>query len=147
MMTMQGGGKKLYFPNQIVKLVRSAKPLLSNQATFRIPLSMNKLDLKHYLARIYKIPVLKVNTIIPPPRIARNPFTGVKEKRPEFKKAIVTMASSFQYPARPDVEGSFGGKERLESQKKRWRRGGLKGFVKDEESKDDEVKPEPLSSK
>ncbi|KAJ2003799.1 mitochondrial 54S ribosomal protein YmL41, partial [Coemansia thaxteri] len=62
-MAQQLGGFRVYFPNLIFKIIPDAR-LSKNQAAFRVPLHVNKLDIKDYLANIYNVTVTDVRTTV-----------------------------------------------------------------------------------
>ncbi|KAG0265288.1 hypothetical protein DFQ27_000694 [Actinomortierella ambigua] len=108
-MSFKEGLKKIYFPSQIIKLVRNGPnvPTTSNTLTFRVPPAMNKMDLKSYLRNIYNINVQTVRTANMPVKIA-GVGNNTIPKRPKFKKAIVTYdGDAFTWPEAPDSE-TFG---------------------------------------
>ncbi|KAG0234328.1 hypothetical protein BGW42_006720 [Actinomortierella wolfii] len=105
-MSFKEGLKKIYFPSQIIKLVRNGPnvPATSNTLTFRVPPSMNKMDLKSYLRNIYNIKVQTVRTANMPVKVA-GVGNNTMLKRPKFKKAIVTFEGEpFTWPEAPDSE-------------------------------------------
>jgi ribosomal protein L23 len=56
---------KVWFPTMYMTLVqskRAAPPALS-KATFNVPKSMTKTEVKEYLSKIYEMDVQKVNTV------------------------------------------------------------------------------------
>ncbi|KAF9365779.1 MAG: hypothetical protein J3Q66DRAFT_338758 [Benniella sp.] len=97
------GLKKIYFPSTIIKLVRNGPnvPEVSNTLTFRVPPSMNKLDIKSYLSNIYNLNILTVRTSNMPAKLAGSGGNSVL-KRQKFKKAIVTIDHEFKWPDSPD---------------------------------------------
>ncbi|KAJ1728548.1 mitochondrial 54S ribosomal protein YmL41 [Coemansia biformis] len=109
-MAQRFGNLKIYFPNIVFKIIPDTR-LARNQAAFRVPLNINKLDIKDYLTHIYNVTVMDVRTVVFPGKLALNRFTGQKERRSRTKKAIVTMKEEFQYPPEVDVEADFGGME------------------------------------
>ncbi|RKO99471.1 hypothetical protein CXG81DRAFT_7154, partial [Caulochytrium protostelioides] len=75
-------------------MVRSTLP--PHQAVFRVPLQLNKFDIKDYLQNLYNISISDVRTMIYRPKYALqgNSIT----KFAGFKKAIVTMDKDFVWP-------------------------------------------------
>lgn len=104
------GNLKVYFPNIIFKAIPDSR-LGKNQAAFRVPLNVNKLDIKDYLTHIYNVTVTDVRTAVLPGKVTVNRYTGQKERNSRTKKAIVTMKEDFEYPKEPDVDRDFGGLE------------------------------------
>ncbi|KAI8319198.1 hypothetical protein GQ54DRAFT_238209, partial [Martensiomyces pterosporus] len=97
-----------------------------NQAAFRVPLNVNKLDIKDYLTHIYSVNVTDVRTTVFPGKWTINRFTGQKERTSRTKKAIVTTKEEFEYPAEADVDKEFGGLELKYEEKRRANK--LKGW-------------------
>ncbi|MGB0576039.1 MAG: 50S ribosomal protein L23 [Alphaproteobacteria bacterium] len=61
-----------------------------NQITFRVPLSANKLEIKAAVEQLFKVKVNAVNTLRQKGKVKR--FRGKLGKRPDYKKAIVSLA-------------------------------------------------------
>ncbi len=61
-----------------------------NQVTFRVPLSATKPEIKGAVERLFKVKVEAVNTVRQKGKIKR--FRGRIGRRPDFKKAIVSLA-------------------------------------------------------
>ncbi|OMJ29111.1 54S ribosomal protein L23, mitochondrial [Smittium culicis] len=96
------GTKKVYFPNLILTLVRDSK-LAPNQAAFKVPLHVNKFDIKDYLTNLYKVNVTDVRTVVLPGRPKLDVRSGLKVLDKRTKKAIVTLSEDFNYPEAPDM--------------------------------------------
>ncbi|KAJ2558007.1 mitochondrial 54S ribosomal protein YmL41 [Coemansia sp. RSA 1933] len=124
-MAQRFGNLKVYLPNLVFKIIPDAR-LGKNQAAFRVPLQVNKLDIKDYLTHIYNVTVTDVRTSVFPGKLSLNHYTAQKVRSPRIKKAIVTIKEQFDYPAEPDVKNDFKG-ENAEYQKLR-RANKLKGW-------------------
>ncbi|KAJ2661683.1 mitochondrial 54S ribosomal protein YmL41 [Coemansia sp. RSA 1200] len=124
-MAQRFGNFKVYLPNLIFKIIPDSR-LGVNQAAFRVPLQLNKLDIKDYLTHVYNVTVTDVRTTVFPGKLSLNHFTGQKERSPRIKKAIVTIKEEFHYPAEPDVNKDFKGLQ-VEYQQQR-RNNKLKGW-------------------
>jgi len=61
-----------------------------NQVTFRVPLSASKPEIKAAVEGLFNVKVTAVNTLIAKGKTKR--FRGIEGRRPDFKKAIVTLA-------------------------------------------------------
>ena len=61
-----------------------------NQVTFRVPLSATKPEIKLAVEQLFKVKVKAVNTLRQKGKVKR--FRGRIGKRPDFKKAIVSLA-------------------------------------------------------
>ena len=61
-----------------------------NQITFRVPLSATKPQIKNAVEEIFKVKVMAVNTLRQKGKVKK--FRGKDGKRPDFKKAIISLA-------------------------------------------------------
>jgi len=61
-----------------------------NQVTFRVPLSASKPEIKAAVEGLFNVKVTAVNTLVAKGKTKR--FRGIEGRRPDFKKAIVTLA-------------------------------------------------------
>ena len=61
-----------------------------NQVTFRVPLTASKPVIRAAVEQLFKVKVMSVNTVRQQGKVKR--FRGIIGKRPDFKKAIVTLA-------------------------------------------------------
>ncbi len=61
-----------------------------NQVTFRVPLEASKPEIKAAVEELFKVDVKAVNTIRQRGKVKR--FKGRLGKRPDYKKAIVSLA-------------------------------------------------------
>ncbi|KAJ2373058.1 mitochondrial 54S ribosomal protein YmL41 [Coemansia sp. RSA 2607] len=109
-MAQRFGNLKVYFPNIVFKIIPDAR-LAKNQAAFRVPLNINKLDIKDYLTHVYNVTVTDVRTTVFPGKLAVNRYSGQKERSSRIKKAIVTMKEEFEYPKEANTDKDFGGLE------------------------------------
>ena len=99
-------GYRIYLPNVSVVLRRNKTPIDEPYdpmvATFRIPLSMTKTDLKSYLKGLYDLDVTFVRTDIRVGRIVRDRKTGQRGRQKGFqhnyKRAVVGLKEPFHYP-------------------------------------------------
>ncbi|KAI7826435.1 ribosomal protein L23-domain-containing protein [Kickxella alabastrina] len=124
-MAQRFGSFKVYFPNIIFKIIPDAR-LSKNQAAFRVPLNVNKLDIKDYLSHMYNVTITDVRTTVFPGKVSTNRFTGQKERSSRVKKAIVTTKETFEYPQEADIDKDFGGLEIKYEEKRRANK--LKGW-------------------
>lgn len=60
-----------------------------NQVVFRVPLSASKPDIRKAVEDLFSVKVKGVNTIRVKGKTKR--FRGIKGRRPDWKKAIVTL--------------------------------------------------------
>jgi large subunit ribosomal protein L23 len=61
-----------------------------NQVTFKVPLDASKPEIKAAIEGVFKVKVKAVNTLRVEGKTKR--FRGTLGKRPDFKKAVVTLA-------------------------------------------------------
>lgn len=62
----------------------------NNQISFRVPLSATKPQIKAAIEQLFKVKVNAVNTLRQKGKVKR--FRGKLGKRPDYKKAIVSLA-------------------------------------------------------
>jgi len=97
-MTKESAKKKdVKVTEQLYQMIRSPiiteKTSLSsqhNQITFRVPLEANKTTVKRAVEGLFKVKVVKVNTLTQKGKT--KVFKGRKHFRTDVKKAIVTLA-------------------------------------------------------
>lgn len=93
-------GQKIWFPNIVFTLIKHDGP--STLACFRVPMNLNKLDIKNYLKSIYAIDALSVSTRIVQPSAAaqktskEGASTAAVVKA--HKRAYVTLKEAFEWP-------------------------------------------------
>ena len=69
---------------------KSTMGSMHNQVTFRVPLTATKPEIKAAIEALFKVKVKAVNTVRRQGKLKR--FRGFLGKRPDFKKAIVSLA-------------------------------------------------------
>ncbi|KAG5518741.1 hypothetical protein PMAC_002710 [Pneumocystis sp. 'macacae'] len=96
-------GKKLvYLPNIVFTLLRNHR-LLPTQAVFKVPISVNKFDVRDYLFHLYKIQVIRVRSMVYyRKRIRSKDYLRTIKRTSAFKKVIVDMKEPFIYPEPPE---------------------------------------------
>ena len=62
----------------------------NNQVTFKVAIDATKPEIKKAVEALFEVKVTKVNTLRQEGKIKR--FRGVKGKRAEYKKAMITLA-------------------------------------------------------
>ena len=90
---------RVFLPNFWMKMVSAEKVKRPpNQITFHISPEMTKLDVKNYLEKIYKVPVLDVRTKNVSGKTYYSPYVDTKElfKDDDIKYAFVTVVSIFK---------------------------------------------------
>jgi large subunit ribosomal protein L23 len=61
-----------------------------NQVTFRVPLDATKPEIKAAVEGLFEVKVTAVNTVVQKGKTKR--FRGILGRRPDSKKAVVTLA-------------------------------------------------------
>ncbi len=96
-MTKRYSGKINVSQNRAYDLIRS--PVITekatmgsehNQVTFRVPLDASKPEIRAAVEKLFEVKVNAVNTIRQRGKVKR--FKGRPGKRPDYKKAIVSLA-------------------------------------------------------
>ncbi len=96
-MTKRYSGVAKVSQNRAYDLIRS--PVITekatmgsehNQVTFRVPLDASKPEIKAAVEKLFEVEVKAVNTIRQRGKVKR--FKGRPGKRPDYKKAIVSLA-------------------------------------------------------
>ena len=96
-MTRRYSGKINVSQNRAYDLIRA--PVITekatmgsehNQVTFRVPLEATKPEIRAAVEKLFEVEVNAVNTIRQRGKVKR--FKGRPGKRPDYKKAIVTLA-------------------------------------------------------
>jgi large subunit ribosomal protein L23 len=98
-------GERIYLPNIIFRLVPNftppGKPYNPYEATFRIPQSVTKTDVRAYLAAVYGVQTTYIRTdnYIAPLRRGWNGAWGRDGKSfRTYKRAVVGLVEPFYYP-------------------------------------------------
>lgn len=84
---------RVFLPNFWMKIIRPTEPQPKNVVTFSVSMEMTKYDVKNYLEKIYKIPVMDVRTRIALGETKRDTYYGYVTKKDDVKIAYVTMVS------------------------------------------------------
>ncbi|TFK29750.1 hypothetical protein FA15DRAFT_663916 [Coprinopsis marcescibilis] len=95
-------GQRVYLPNIIFKLVRNhtleGEPYNPYEATFRIPKSITKTDIRSYLDAVYGVKTTYIRT---DNYYTPTPPHGRQEKtHKSYKRAVVGLSEPFYYPHR-----------------------------------------------
>lgn len=124
--------QRIYLPNIQIRLMRNHTPPDTpydpHTATFRIPHSMTKTDLRSYLSTLYSLNPTFIRTDNYFAAVKRGPPNGAP--RPEvgstksYKRAVVGLAEPFHYPDDVDELYAQGEKsgvgEKLGDERKKW---------------------------
>ncbi|KAK4684265.1 large subunit ribosomal protein L23, partial [Tremellales sp. Uapishka_1] len=103
-------GQRIFLPNIQIRLMRNHTPpgeaYDPTIATFRIPPSMTKTDLRSYLAAVYNLTVTFIRTdnyLAPVARTnAKGELRKIAGSQKNYKRAVVGLKEAFHYP--DDVE-------------------------------------------
>jgi large subunit ribosomal protein L23 len=114
-------GHRIYLPNIIFRLVRNhtppGEPYNPYEATFRVPQSLTKLDIRGYLLSMYGVRTTYIRTDNRIADIRRSQTTFSKgrwDSEDTYKRAVVGLEEPFYFPqAREDMDA----KEREERDK------------------------------
>lgn len=96
-------GQRVYLPNIIFRLVRNhtppGQPYNPYEATFRLPQSVTKADIRSYLLAVYgvKTTYIRTDNYISPiyPRLSKR-----RKAFKTYKRAVVGLVDPFYYPHR-----------------------------------------------
>ncbi|KAI0132513.1 hypothetical protein BJ170DRAFT_250979 [Xylariales sp. AK1849] len=96
------GTKQVFLPDHIITLCRPHRPQPPQFATFHVPLTFNKLDIRDYLLNAYGVSTIGVRSHIAqrPPRLSE--FTGRIGRPPPIKYMTVELEKPFVFPKEPD---------------------------------------------
>ncbi|KDN47642.1 hypothetical protein RSAG8_03432, partial [Rhizoctonia solani AG-8 WAC10335] len=107
-------GHRIYLPNIVFRLVRNhtppREPYNPYEATFRVPQSLTKLDIRGYLLAMYGVRTTYIRTDNRIPDIRRNNTTysqGRWNSEDNYKRAVVGLEEPFYFPhAREDMSAT-----------------------------------------
>ncbi|KAG2071583.1 hypothetical protein BDR04DRAFT_499230 [Suillus decipiens] len=128
-------GQRIYLPNIIFRMVRNhtptGKPYNPYEATFRVPMSVTKTDVRSYLSAVYGVKTTYIRTANYFSPLYRR-YNGAKTTRSyrTYKRAVVGLVDPFYYPEAMEDMTAEDRKKRMEwlNEKfaldalKRWRR-------------------------
>ena len=112
-------GQKVFLPNVIFKMVRNhtpaGQPYNPYEATFRVPLSVTKTDIRSYLLAVYGVQTTYIRTDnYQSPLIKRFGRPATTSSDRTYKRAVVGLVEPFYYPL---AEEDMGGEERAARRK------------------------------
>ncbi|KAL1402831.1 hypothetical protein pipiens_001827 [Culex pipiens pipiens] len=107
---------RVFLPNFWLKLIRPEHEQPPNVVQFACSMEMTKYDVRNYLEKIYKVPVVDVRTRIAMGKTKRDQVMGYITKDEDTKLAYVTLKKEmkFEFPNLFPSEA----KEKLEDDKK-----------------------------
>ncbi|XP_061387892.1 large ribosomal subunit protein uL23m-like [Musca vetustissima] len=88
---------RVFLPNFWMKLIRPSEPQPKNVVTFSVSMEMTKYDVKNYLEKIYKVPVMDVRTRIALGSTKRDTTYGYVTKNDDMKLAYVTLPKEMEF--------------------------------------------------
>lgn len=107
-------GQRIYLPNVVFKLVRNSTDFIRGPgghpigrepynpfiATFRVPKSTTKQDVRSYLKAVYNLDTTFVRTDIRNSKVTRNRRGGLvkTDSSTNYKRAVVGLTEPFHYP-------------------------------------------------
>ena len=81
-------------------MIRSGKRRDPNQAVFRVPSMLTKLDISQYLSKLYNLNVTNIHTV----NFIAHDNKARRRHEPAYKNAIVTYTGAvFNFPPCPDT--------------------------------------------
>ncbi|KDR17034.1 putative 39S ribosomal protein L23, mitochondrial, partial [Zootermopsis nevadensis] len=92
--------QRVFLPNFWLKLVRPSHKFPPNVVQFIVSIQMTKYDIRNYLEKIYKIPVVNVRTVVTMGKTEQDQLKGYVTKEDDFKVAFVTLprGQEFHFP-------------------------------------------------
>ncbi|KAI0351380.1 hypothetical protein OH77DRAFT_1429936 [Trametes cingulata] len=96
-------GQKVYLPNIIFKMVRNhtpaGQPYNPYEATFRVPQSVTKTDIRSYLLAVYGVQTTYIRTDNYQSPLVKQPGrTATTKSDRTYKRAVVGLVEPFYYP-------------------------------------------------
>jgi large subunit ribosomal protein L23 len=88
---------RVFLPNFFMKMIKPPNEQPPNTVTFVVSTEMTRHDIKNYLEKIYKIPVINVRTQVTPGETTRDPVKGYVKKDPDYKTAFVELVKKCKY--------------------------------------------------
>ncbi|KAI4870051.1 hypothetical protein F4820DRAFT_404960 [Hypoxylon rubiginosum] len=96
------GTKQVFLPSHIITLLRPREKQPPNFASFKVPLTFNKLDLRDYLLHAYNVPVLGVRSQLTQRRPRRSKMHHRIYRPPPVKTMTVELHRPFAWPEVPE---------------------------------------------
>ncbi|KAF2971094.1 hypothetical protein GQX73_g2428 [Xylaria multiplex] len=99
--TFRTGNKQVFLPSHMVTFLAPRANQPPTFATFKVPLTFNKFDLRDYLLHAYKTPVLGVRSQLRQQRVRKSPTHGRIYRPPPIKTMTVQLTQPFVWPRLP----------------------------------------------
>lgn len=108
---------RVFLPNFWMKIIQPIHDQPPNVVQFSCSMEMTRHDIKNYLEKIYKVPVMHVRTRIAIGEVVREPIKGYLIKKDDVKLAYVVLPKEmeFKFPEIFDQEAKE--KEKREDEK------------------------------
>ncbi|RDA85393.1 hypothetical protein CP532_1947 [Ophiocordyceps camponoti-leonardi (nom. inval.)] len=96
------GTKQIYLPNHVITMLRPREKSPLNEASFLVPLTFTKFDLRDYLWNLYGVEVRSVSSVVAQQRLERRSRISSSVYRPlSLKYMTVVLTKPFQWPDPP----------------------------------------------
>ncbi|KAI0443148.1 hypothetical protein F4803DRAFT_333267 [Xylaria telfairii] len=100
-MTFRAGTKRVFLPAHPITFLAPRPNQPPTLATFKVPLTFNKFDLRDYLFHAYNTPVLAVRSQIRQRRTISRNHRGRLSRAPRIKTMTVQLTQPFVWPSMP----------------------------------------------
>ncbi|KAI0548541.1 hypothetical protein F4679DRAFT_585339 [Xylaria curta] len=97
----RAGTKKIFLPSHSITFLAPRPNQPPTFATFKVPLTFNKFDIRDYLFHAYNTPVLAVRSQVRQRRDIMKHISGRKFRAPPIKTMTVQLAQPFVWPSMP----------------------------------------------
>ncbi|KAI0489500.1 hypothetical protein F4859DRAFT_501284 [Xylaria cf. heliscus] len=99
--TFRAGTKKVFLPSHAIMFLAPRPNQLPTFATFKVPLTFNKFDIRDYLFHVYNTPVLAVRSQVRQRREFKRHVGGRRFIPPPIKTMTVQLTQPFKWPSMP----------------------------------------------
>ncbi|KAI0542931.1 hypothetical protein GGR58DRAFT_496396 [Xylaria digitata] len=99
--TFRTGNKQVFLPSHMVTFLAPRANQPPTFATFKVPLTFNKFDLRDYLLHAYKTPVLAVRSQLRQQQVRKSSVHGRVYRPPPIKTMTVQLTQPFVWPRLP----------------------------------------------
>ncbi|KAI1083493.1 ribosomal protein L23-domain-containing protein [Whalleya microplaca] len=99
--TFRTGTKQVFLPDHIITFLRPKDARTPQFATFKVPLTFNKLDMRDYLLHAYNVQVTAVRSQLRQQKPRRSKFHHRIFRPPPIKSMTVELVQPFVWPAAP----------------------------------------------
>ncbi|KAI1327183.1 hypothetical protein F5Y16DRAFT_372894 [Xylariaceae sp. FL0255] len=96
------GQKQVFLPAHKIAFIAPRENDPPNFATFQVPLSFNKLDLRDYLLHVYGTSVISVRSAIKQHRIVQDEFYKTYKRPQSTKYMTAVLKEPFVWPSAPE---------------------------------------------